>query len=126
MNMDLVTGGAGFIGSHLVDRLIGAGRHVRELDSFILGNPNNLPSHRANPRLEVMEADVADKAAVMAGCEGVERVFHLAARADVVPSIQEPEAYFRSNVDGTFAVLEAARRQRVKRLVYTASSSCYG
>ncbi len=126
MNMDLVTGGAGFIGSHLVDRLIGAGRNVRVLDSFVVGNRKNLESHRDNPRLEVIEADVAEKAAVMAACEGVERVFHLAARADVVPSIQEPDAYFRSNVDGTFAVVEAARRQRVRRLVYTASSSCYG
>ncbi len=57
---------------------------------------------------------------------GVDRVFHLAARADIVPSIQEPEAYFRANVDGTFAVLEAARRHGVRRLVYVASSSCYG
>ena len=65
MNMDLVTGGAGFIGSHLVDRLIGAGRHVRVLDNFVVGNRRNLESHRGNPRLEVIEADVADKAAVM-------------------------------------------------------------
>src|SRR5262245_23773393 len=126
MNMDLVTGGAGFIGSHLVDRLLGSGRHVRVLDSFVVGNPRNLEQHRGNPRLEVIKADVADKPAVMAACEGVERIFHLAARADVVPSIQEPDAYFRANVDGTFAVVEAARRQRVQRLVYTASSSCYG
>jgi UDP-glucose 4-epimerase len=62
----------------------------------------------------------------MAAADGVERVFHLAARADVVPSIQEPEAYFRSNVDGTFAMVEAARRHGVKRFVYVASSSCYG
>jgi UDP-glucose 4-epimerase len=67
-----------------------------------------------------------DKSLVDAATKGVERVFHLAARADIVPSIQEPEAYFRANVDGTFAVLEAARRHGVKRLVYVASSSCYG
>jgi UDP-glucose 4-epimerase len=76
--------------------------------------------------LQVIEADVADPAAVSAAMAGVERVFHLAARADIVPSIQEPEAYFRSNVDGTFNVLEAARRHGVNRLVYVASSSCYG
>src|SRR5262249_20897756 len=126
MNRDLVTGGAGFIGSHLVDRLMAAGRHVRVLDSFVVGNRKNLEGHSDNPRLEVIEADVADKSAVMSACYGVERIFHLAARADVVPSIQEPEAYFRANVDGTFAVVEAARRHGVRRLVYTASSSCYG
>ena len=124
--VDLVTGGAGFIGSHLVDRLIAEGRDVRVLDSFVVGRRANLKQHEDNPRLHVVEADVADMAAVDAACAGVERVFHLAARADVVPSIQEPEAYFRANVDGTFAVLEAARRHAVKRLVYVASSSCYG
>ena len=124
--LDLVTGGAGFIGSHLVDRLIAEGRRVRVLDSFVVGRRANLRQHDGNPSLEIIEADVADKAAVDAACAGIERIFHLAARADIVPSIQEPEAYFRANVDGTFAVLEAARRHEVKRLVYVASSSCYG
>jgi UDP-glucose 4-epimerase len=126
VGIDLVTGGAGFIGSHLVDRLLAEGRQVRAFDSFVVGRRANLKQHEGNPRLTVIEGDVADSAAVMAATAGVERVFHLAARADVVPSIQEPEAYFRSNVDGTFAVLEATRRQEVKRLVYVASSSCYG
>jgi UDP-glucose 4-epimerase len=126
LDFDLVTGGAGFIGSHLVDRLVGQGRRVRVLDSFVVGRRANLDQHRGNPKVELVEADVADKAAVDAACAGVGRIFHLAARADIVPSIQEPEAYFRANVDGTFSVLEAARRHGVKRLVYTASSSCYG
>ena len=126
MAVDLVTGGAGFIGSHLVDRLLAAGRDVRVLDSFVVGRRANLQEHAADPRLTVIEADVADKAATLAACDGVDRVFHLAARADIVPSIQEPEAYFRSNVDGTFAMLEAARRHNVRRFVYVASSSCYG
>ena len=124
--MDLVTGGAGFIGSHLVDRLIAEGRRVRVLDSFVVGRRSNLKQHEGNANLQVIEADVADVAAVRSATEGVERVFHLAARADVVPSIQEPEAYFRANVDGTFAVLEAARHHGVRRILYTASSSCYG
>ena len=124
--MQLVTGGGGFIGSHLVDRLIGAGLSVRVLDNFSVGRRANLAQHDGNPRLEIVEADIADKAAVDEACTGVERVYHLAARADVVPSIQEPNAYFRANVDGTFAVLEAARRHGVKRLTYVASSSCYG
>jgi UDP-glucose 4-epimerase len=123
---DLVTGGAGFIGSHLVDRLIAEGRRVRVLDNFAVGRRSNLEQHKAEPQLEVIEADVADTRAVDAACAGVERIFHLAARADIVPSIQKPEDYFRANVDGTFAVLEAARRHGVARLVYTASSSCYG
>jgi UDP-glucose 4-epimerase len=124
--LDLVTGGAGFIGSHLVDRLLADGHSVRVFDNFVVGRRSNLDQHAGNPALEIMECDIADKAAVMAACAGVRRIFHLAARADVVPSIQQPEAYFRANVDGTFAVLEGARAHAVKRVVYVASSSCYG
>jgi UDP-glucose 4-epimerase len=123
---DLVTGGAGFIGSHLVDRLLAESRRVRVLDSFVVGRRQNLAHHTDNPALEIVEDDVANPTAVLRAVEGADRIFHLAARADVVPSIQEPEAYFRSNVDGTFAVLEAARRCAVRRIVYVASSSCYG
>jgi UDP-glucose 4-epimerase len=124
--IDLVTGGAGFIGSHLVDRLLAQDRSVRVLDSFVVGRRANLKQHGGNSRLQIIEGDVADQAAVVAAAAGVDRIFHLAARADIVPSIQEPEAYFRSNVDGTFCMLEAARRHGVKRFVYVASSSCYG
>lgn len=123
---DLVTGGAGFIGSHLVDRLLAQGRSVCVLDNLVVGRRANLKQHHGNPQLRILEADVADQASVAEAMAGVERVFHLAARADIVPSIQEPHAYFRANVDGTFCVLEAARRCGVKRLVYVASSSCYG
>ena len=124
--LDVVTGGAGFIGSHLVDRLLAEGRRVRVLDNFVIGRRSNLAQHEGNRRLEVIEAEVADRAAVSRACNGAQRVFHLAARADIVPSIQEPEAYFRSNVDGTFTVLEAARANAVDRYIYVASSSCYG
>jgi UDP-glucose 4-epimerase len=125
-DIDLVTGGAGFIGSQLVDRLIADGRNVRVLDSFVVGRRANLQHHEGSSRLEVIEGDVADAAKVTEASKGVERIFHLAARADIVPSIQEPSAYFRSNVDGTFVVLEAARLHAVKRFIYVASSSCYG
>ena len=91
-----------------------------------MGREVNLEQHRGERRLEVTAADVADSEAVEAACEGADRIFHLAARADIVPSIQMPQAYFRANVDGTFSVLEAARQHRVRRLVYVASSSCYG
>src|SRR6516162_10043101 len=124
--LDVVTGGCGFIGSHLVDRLIAEGRRVRVVDDFSGGREANLERHRKERRLEVTAADVANGEAVEAACEGADRIFHLAARAEVVPSIQMPQAYFRANVDGTFSVLEAARRHRVRRLVYVASSSCYG
>jgi UDP-glucose 4-epimerase len=124
--MDLVTGGAGFIGSHLVDRLIAQGRSVRAFDSFVVGRRANLQQHSGNSRFEIIEGDVADQDAMMAAADGAERIFHLAARADIVPSIQEPNAYFRANVDGTFSVLEAARHHGAKRLIYVASSSCYG
>jgi UDP-glucose 4-epimerase len=126
MGLDVVTGGGGFIGSHLVDRLIAGGRSVRVLDSFVVGRRSNLRQHEDNPQLAIVEGDVADKATVMRACADAERVFHLAARADIVPSIQEPEAYYRANVDGTFNVLEAARAHGAKRFVYVASSSCYG
>jgi UDP-glucose 4-epimerase len=126
MSIDLITGGGGFIGSHLVDRLIALGRRVRVLDDFSVGRRSNLQQHESDPRLEIIEADISDSNSVDAACAGVERVFHLAARADVVPSIREPGAYFRANVDGTFTVLEAARKQEVARFVYVASSSCYG
>jgi UDP-glucose 4-epimerase len=126
LGYDLVTGGGGFIGSHLVDRLIAEGRRVRVLDDFSVGRRANLRQHEGNPDLEVIAADISDMAAVSAACQDAERVFHLAARADIVPSIQHPEAYFRANVDGTFAVLEAARKHQVRRIVYVASSSCYG
>ncbi len=126
MGLDLVTGGGGFIGSHLVDRLLVSGRRVRVLDSFVVGRRSNLRQHQGKSDLEIVEADISGKEAVIDACTGVDRVFHLAARADIVPSIQHPEAYFRANVDGTFAVLEAARAREISRFIYVASSSCYG
>lgn len=126
METDLVTGGAGFIGSHLVDRLLSEGRRVRVLDNFVTGNRANLAHHGANPNLEIIEGDVSDRTVVDAAMQNIGRVFHLAARADIVPSIEAPEEYFRANVDGTFVVVEAARAHAIKRFVYVASSSCYG
>ncbi len=122
----LVTGGAGFIGSHLVERLLGAGHAVTVVDNYSTGRPGNLAHLASNQMLRVQEADVNDVARVSPLFQGVDWVFHLAALADIVPSIQMPMQYHRSNVDGTFAVLEAARAAGVKRLVYAASSSCYG
>lgn len=126
MMIDLVTGGAGFIGSHLVDRLIGLGRSVRVVDNFASGNLRNLVQHKGNALLEVIQGNVADAAVMNKAADGAERVFHVAALADIVPSIQNPEGYYRSNVDGTFVTLQAARAGGAKRVVYVGSSSCYG
>ena len=121
-----MTGGAGFVGSHLVDALVVAGRQVRVLDNFASGRPQNLAQHDGSDRLDVRQGDIADMDFTAAGLEGASRVFHLAALSDIVPSIETPETYFRANVDGTFAIVECARRAGVGRLVYAASSSCYG
>ena len=122
----LVTGGAGFIGSHLVDRLLADGCEVSVLDDFSTGRPQNLIHHQNAPRLTVHQVDVADYGASAPFFNDVDWVFHLAALADIVPSIQRPLDYHRANVDGTVSVLEAARQAGVERLVYAASSSCYG
>ncbi len=126
MPFDIVTGGGGFIGSHLVDRLLAEGRSVKVIDNFSIGHPRNLEQHKASAKLEVFTGDVCDEALLEKVFTGAEHVYHLAARADIVPSIQEPEEYYRSNVDGTFSVLQAALKANVKRFVYVASSSCYG
>jgi UDP-glucose 4-epimerase len=126
MNLDIVTGGAGFIGSHMVDRLLREGRQVRVLDNFSNGSPRNLAHHRGNSALEVVEADLADGRVIDGMFKGAERVFHFAALADIVPSIEKPEAYFRSNVDGTFNVLQQSVKSGVRRFLYAASSTCYG
>lgn len=124
--MDLVTGGSGFIGSHLVEALLNRGRSVRVLDNFSVGRIDNLESCKDYPKLQIVQGSVEDRSTVEQATAGIERIFHLAARADIVPSIQMPDEYFHSNVVGTFNVLEAARKHGIRRLVYAASSSCYG
>jgi len=121
-----VTGGAGFIGSHLVERLLADGHDVLVLDNFSTGRPENLAPFRDDPRLHVNDVDVADWSLVRHAIDGADWVFHLAALADIVPSIQRPLDYHRSNVDGTASTLEAARAAGSSRFVYAASSSCYG
>lgn len=122
----LVTGGAGFIGSHLVERLLGDGHRVTVIDNLSTGRELNLGGFRQHPNLQVHVADIVDGARMAPLFEGIDWVFHLAALADIVPSMQNPMAYHRSNVDGTASVLECARAAGVKRFLYAASSSCYG
>jgi UDP-glucose 4-epimerase len=123
---DIVTGAAGFIGSHLVDGLLAEGRSVLAIDDLAVGRRSNLGRHMADPKLRFVEASVCDRARMLALFEGAARVFHLAALADIVPSVESPGRYFDANVNGSYAVAEAARHGRVERLVYAASSSCYG
>jgi UDP-glucose 4-epimerase len=121
----VVTGGAGFIGSHLTEALLASDNEVVVLDNFSTGRPENLAG-MASRRLRVVEADISDLSEIRRHFEGAEVVFHLAALADIVPSIQRPMDYCRSNVVGTACVAEAARLAGVHKLVYSASSSCYG
>lgn len=122
----LVTGGAGFIGSHLVERLVADGHHVVAVDNFATGHPRDLSHISGASNFVMYRADVTDFEAIRPLFEGVDWVFHLAAMADIVPSIVDPMTYHRANVDGTINVLEASRAVGVKRFLYTASSSCYG
>jgi UDP-glucose 4-epimerase len=122
----LVTGGAGYIGSHVVDLLIKEGHEVNVMDNFDGGNPRNLAHLAGNPRLSIHDADLNDHTKVAELFAGIDWAFHLAGLADIVPSINDPMKYHRANVDGTVSVLEAARNGGVKRFIYAASSSCYG
>ncbi|CAB4672218.1 unannotated protein [freshwater metagenome] len=124
MTTAIVTGGAGFIGSHLVDALLAENIAVRVIDNYSTGRPENL-AHVAG-QVELVEADFAKPGSWQKLFQDTDWVFHLGALADIVPSIQRPTDYFQANVDGTFNVLEAAKNAGVKRFVYAASSSCYG
>lgn len=121
-----VTGGAGFIGSHLVERLLADGHEVTVLDNFSTGKRANLQHVEHHPRLQIRKVDVSESAELQGCLDAIDWVFHVAALADIVPSIQDPLKYHRANVDGTVAVLEAARNAGVQRFLYAASSSCYG
>jgi len=126
MKKVIVTGGAGFIGSHLVERLLQEEYLVTVLDNFSSGKRSNLAHLGKAKNLTVQEADVSNLPQITPFFKGVDWVFHLAALADIVPSIEKPLDYYRSNVHGTVSVLEACRQAGVKRLLYAASSSCYG
>lgn len=120
----IVTGGSGFIGSHLVDLLLAKGHDVVVIDNHSTGRAANLA--HVHDRIRLVEADIAQGGRWQAELTSGSWVFHLAALADIVPSIQNPEGYFRANVDGTFNLLRAAHSAGIGRLVYAASSSCYG
>ncbi|HEV2971245.1 MAG TPA: SDR family oxidoreductase [Pirellulales bacterium] len=124
MRKVLVTGGAGFIGSHVVDALVRRGDQVRVLDNLSTGNLANLAEVRG--RIEFIEADLNDAAAVARAVEGADCIFHEAALASVPRSVERPLETHAACVTGTLVLLDAARKAGVRRLVYAASSSAYG
>ena len=122
----LVTGGAGFIGSHLVDRLVKEGFNVRVIDNLSSGRLENLAQYRDDPRVEVIIGDLKKMEDALKAVDGVDTVFHFAANPEVRVSTTNPEIHFNENVVATFNLLEAMRRKDVKELVFASSSSVYG
>lgn len=120
----LITGGAGFIGSHLVDALLALGHSVRVLDNFSTGKRSNLAL--SNPRLECIEGDVADAALVRQAVTGCKAVAHLAAVASVQASVDDPVKTHQSNFVGTLNVCEAMRQAGVRRVLFASSAAVYG
>jgi len=124
--ISVVTGGAGFIGSHMVDLLLMRGDSVRVIDNFSGGRESNLAQHKNEPRLSVECRDVRTLEPADAVFSSADFVFHFAGIGDIVPSIDRPSEYMDVNVQGTVRVLEGARVAGAKKFVYAASSSCYG
>jgi len=122
----VVTGGAGFIGSHMVDLLADQGFRVHVIDNLVGGRAANLAQHARNPDVHLDERDVRTLAADDRAFRGARYAFHFAGIGDIVPSIERPTDYMSVNVHGTVQVLEAARHAGIHKLVYAASSSCYG
>jgi len=122
----LVTGGCGFIGSHITDLLLSKGYEVVVIDNLSTGRLLNLAHQKDNPKLSIHIEDIVNTEKIEPFFNNVDYVFHIAALADIVPSIEHPMEYHQANVDGTISVLEAAKKAGIKRLLYAASSSCYG
>ena len=122
----VVTGGAGFIGSHMVDLLLGNGFEVRIIDNLVGGRLSNIDHLKNNTDVIFHEEDIRQLDSASSIFSGAQYVFHFAGIGDIVPSIEKPIDYMSTNVQGTVRVLECARTADVKKLVYAASSSCYG
>jgi|TARA_Y200000002_G_scaffold356571_1_gene338432 UDP-glucose 4-epimerase len=120
----IITGGAGFIGSHLVEKLIKQNKKVIVLDNLSTGRLENIK--RFKKKIRFIKCDISKKGNWIKEFKGKCYVFHLASLADIVPSIQNPKKYFESNVNGTLNILEACRKAKIIKLIYSASSSCYG
>jgi UDP-glucose 4-epimerase len=122
----LVTGGAGFIGSHLTESLINEGHQVTVIDNLVTGRLENLDNVFQNQNFVFINYDIREIKPNDAFLKDIDWVFHLAGLADVVPSIENPDDYFNTNVGGTFNILRCSKANKVSRFIYAASSSCYG
>lgn len=122
----IITGGAGFIGSHAVDAAIGNGYRVRAIDDLTGGRTANVAHHATNPDFELIERDIRSLRPDESAFIGAAGVLHFAGIGDIVPSIERPTDYMDVNVQGTVRVLECARAAKARKFVYAASSSCYG
>ena len=120
----IVTGGAGFIGSNLVEALLSLKYEIIIIDNFSTGRLENIKEFKS--KIRVIKADISKKGSWAKSFKGANVVFHLAALADIVPSIINPQSYFDSNVNGSMNVAEACKQYNIKKLIYSASSSCYG
>ena len=121
----IVTGGAGFIGSNLVDRLVKEKHKVIVLDNFISGKKKNL-SHHKKKDVKIINLDISKNKNLEKYFYKLDYVFHLAGLAEIIPSNKDPKKYFTTNVFGTLNILEASKNKKIKKLIYAASSSCYG
>lgn len=122
----IVTGGAGFIGSHVVDLLLERGFSVRVIDNLVGGRDSNLAQHKNNPGFTFAPSDIREYQPGHSLFQDVDYLFHFAGIGDIVPSIEQPMEYMSANVQGTVHMLECARHAGIKRFLYAASSSCYG
>ena len=122
----IVTGGAGFIGSHMVDLLVENGFFVTVIDNLSGGRESNLSQHKDNKNVEFIETDICKIKYNDKNFSDTDFVFHFAGKGDIVPSIENPDEYMNTNVNGTLQVLQASKEAKIKKFVYAASSSCYG
>ncbi len=122
----IVTGGAGFIGSHMVDLLLENDFFVTVIDNLSGGRESNLSQHKDNKNIEFIETDICNIKYNDKNFTDTDFVFHFAGKGDIVPSIENPDEYMNTNVNGTLKVLQASKEAKIKKFVYAASSSCYG
>ena len=122
--ISLITGGGGFIGSHLAEKLLKLNHKVIVIDNFSIGRKSNLSNIKS--KIKIVNQDILNEKKIDKYFKGVDNVFHLAAMADIVPSIENPKLYFDVNVKGTLNILNSSVKNKIKRFIYVASSSSYG